>query len=82
MQVVIETTESILVECKKEFEESSAEVDGLEGQARRIAFMLSDRVVMLEDNKLETRTCSIVWTFPMPRPPIIPIHEATIGQFF
>jgi hypothetical protein len=53
MQVVIETTESLLVECKKKFEESSAEVDGLEGQARRVAFMLSDRVVMLEDNKRE-----------------------------
>lgn len=53
MQTMIGTTETMLEECRKELLESSAEVEVLEGQARRAAIMLSDRIVMLEDHEQE-----------------------------
>ncbi|KAG0556225.1 hypothetical protein KC19_11G036400 [Ceratodon purpureus] len=53
MSVVIERTESLLEGCRVELKESSVEVERLEGQSRRAAFNLSDRVVMLEDHERE-----------------------------
>lgn len=53
MSVVIENTESLLEGCRVELKERSEEVERIEGQSRRAAIMLSDRVVMLEDHERE-----------------------------
>lgn len=50
---VIESTERLLAECRVELEERLVEVQGLEGQSRRAKIMLSDRVVMLEEEERE-----------------------------
>lgn len=51
MSGVIESTDGLLAGCRTELEEKLAEVEGLEGQLRRVVIMLSDRVVMLEDHE-------------------------------
>ena len=53
MQEVIESTQTMLVECQKELVESDAEVEGLEGKVKKATIMLLDRIVMLEDHERE-----------------------------
>ena len=53
METVIDNTERLLEECRKELQESSVEVEDLEGQVRRATIILSDRLVMLEDHERE-----------------------------